>query len=64
MFEGKFYSFRTVCFSDVNADKVQAFIPHLLSKLHLEGLVYGNATKQVCAVGLMKCEDRIMSMLK
>ncbi|KAK3095847.1 hypothetical protein FSP39_019946 [Pinctada imbricata] len=31
---------------DVTADMVQAFIPHLLSKLHLEGLVYGNVTKQ------------------
>ncbi|XP_021361137.1 insulin-degrading enzyme-like isoform X2 [Mizuhopecten yessoensis] len=31
---------------DITDEKVQAFIPELLSKLYLEGLIYGNFTKQ------------------
>lgn len=31
---------------DITVEKLQAFIPDLLSKLYLEGLIYGNFTKQ------------------
>lgn len=31
---------------DITEDQVQAFIPVLLTKLYLEGLIYGNFTKQ------------------
>ncbi|XP_060069479.1 insulin-degrading enzyme-like [Ylistrum balloti] len=31
---------------DITDEKLQAFIPDLLSKLYLEGLIYGNFTKQ------------------
>ena len=33
--------------SEVTYEKVTAFLPQLLSKLYIEGLVYGNITKQV-----------------
>ncbi|XP_048747252.2 insulin-degrading enzyme-like [Ostrea edulis] len=32
--------------ADITAEKLQAFIPELLSKLFIEALVYGNVTKQ------------------
>ena len=34
-------------FSDVTVEKLQAFIPQLLSLLYAEGLIHGNVTKQV-----------------
>jgi len=34
-------------FSDVTVEKLQAFIPQLLSLLYTEGLIHGNVTKQV-----------------
>lgn len=32
--------------ADVTAEKLQEFIPNLLSKLYIEALIYGNVTKQ------------------
>ena len=32
---------------EVTFERLQSFIPHLLSRLFLEVLVYGNVTKQV-----------------
>ena len=34
-------------FSDVTVEKLQAFVPQLLSLLYAEGLIHGNVTKQV-----------------
>lgn len=34
-------------FAEVTAEKLQEFIPNLLSKLFIEALIYGNVTKQV-----------------
>jgi len=31
----------------MTVEKLDAFIPQLLSKLYIEGLIYGNVTKQV-----------------
>ena len=31
----------------MTAEKLQEFIPNLLSKLYIEALIYGNVTKQV-----------------
>lgn len=35
-------------FSEMTVEKLDVFIPQLLSKLYIEGLIYGNVTKQVC----------------
>lgn len=36
-----------VSFPEMTVEKLDAFIPQLLSKLYIEGLIYGNVTKQV-----------------
>ncbi|XP_060579124.1 insulin-degrading enzyme-like, partial [Ruditapes philippinarum] len=33
---------------EVTLEKLTSFLPQLFSKMHIEGLVYGNVTKQVC----------------
>jgi secreted Zn-dependent insulinase-like peptidase len=33
---------------ELTLEKVEAFIPQILSKMHIECLVHGNADKQVC----------------
>ncbi|XP_070209984.1 insulin-degrading enzyme-like [Littorina saxatilis] len=42
---------------DVTAEKLQAFIPQLLSLLYVEGLIYGNVTKQKAAEIVTMLED-------
>ena len=36
--------------SDLSAEKLQSFIPELLSQLFAECLIYGNVTKQVTSL--------------
>jgi insulysin len=33
---------------ELTLEKVEAFIPQILSKMHIECLIHGNADKQVC----------------
>jgi secreted Zn-dependent insulinase-like peptidase len=33
---------------ELTLEKVEAFIPHILSKMHIECFIPGNADKQVC----------------
>jgi insulysin len=33
---------------ELTLEKVEAFIPQILSKMHIECLIHGNANKQVC----------------
>ena len=41
------HEFVYVDVSEMTVEKLDAFIPQLLSKLYIEGLIYGNVTKQV-----------------
>jgi insulysin len=34
--------------TELTLEKVEAFIPQILSKMHIECLIHGNADKQVC----------------
>lgn len=37
-----------ICIPDVTLPRLKAFIPQLLSRLHIEVLLHGNITKEVC----------------
>lgn len=43
---GRAYYF-LLLFTDVTLPRLKAFIPQLLSRLHIEALLHGNITKQV-----------------
>lgn len=43
---GRAYNFLHL-FADVTLPRLKAFIPQLLSRLHIEALLHGNITKQV-----------------
>uniref|UniRef100_A0A673HXW9 Insulin-degrading enzyme-like n=1 Tax=Sinocyclocheilus rhinocerous TaxID=307959 RepID=A0A673HXW9_9TELE len=48
------------CLSDVTLPRLKAFIPQLLSRLHIEALLHGNITKQ-SALGMMQMlEDTLI----
>lgn len=34
----------------VTPERLEAFIPTLLSKIHVEGLIHGNYDKKVCCI--------------
>lgn len=43
------WSIANVCVPDVTLPRLRAFIPQLLSRLHIEALLHGNITKEVCS---------------
>lgn len=47
------------CVDEMTVEKLEAFIPQLLSKLYIEGLIYGNVTKQ----GAVEIIDMVESIL-
>lgn len=40
--------FSVMCIPDVTLPRLKAFIPQLLSRLHIEALLHGNIPKEVC----------------
>lgn len=42
-----------ICIADVTLPRLKAFIPQLLSRLHIEALLHGNIPKEVCLESLL-----------
>lgn len=48
-----------ILLTELTLEKVEAFIPQILSKVHIECLIHGNADKQVRCKLQKICEIRI-----
>ncbi|XP_076104390.1 insulin-degrading enzyme-like isoform X1 [Mytilus galloprovincialis] len=48
------------CVDEMTVEKLDAFIPQLLSKLYIEGLIYGNVTKQI-ALDIVETVESILT---